>query len=154
MRDVLRSLEVSVITYWDLCGMEGWDFHVSNSSEMEVMLVISLKTLQPSKVFISFSSWGNAIEKKSVSRRSPSRSRNTLLPFHYSEVSLIRHVRMVLYSSGGNPARKEVVSIPDCLNDLSTSLSWILVKVIIILVIGVDGCCLLVFRCISLLGES
>ena len=89
-----------------------------------------------------------------MSRRSPSRSRNTLLPFHYSEVSLIRHVRMVLYSSGGNPARKEVVSIPDCLNDLSTSLSWILVKVIIILVIGVDGCCLLVFRCISLLGES
>ena len=63
------------------------------------------------------------LEKTSVSRRSPTYLGNTLLTFHSVEFSFVKHCCMVLYILEGTPSRKEVISIPDCLNAFTDSLS-------------------------------
>lgn len=91
-----ESVSFGVLGYsiWDLC-VRGRFGSVSGSSGMEVMLVISLKMLHYSKVSIYFPSW-EALEQNSVSRRSSTHMKNSLLNFQPDGFYLVGNRRMVL----------------------------------------------------------
>ena len=95
------------------------------------MLVISLETLQSSRVYISVPSWYILMELTAVSRKSPSCLTNLLLNFHYFGFSLVR-LRMVLESSGGIPMRKDIFSRFGFLNTLTAYFIWIFVEDLIV----------------------